>query len=90
MLFYRSPIFRRTFKAEYLENDINIIKIGLGASSKILDLLISNGTKAIVIEAFPGGGGVTPDIMESIKKQKKKYNICVDSSVSYRICNTQG
>lgn len=77
VVFYRSPIFRKTFKIEYLETDIDIIKIGLGTSSKILDLLISNGTKAIVIEAFPGGGGVTPDIMKSIEKAKGKNMIFV-------------
>jgi L-asparaginase len=72
VVFYRVPIFRKTFEIEYLETNVDIIKIGLGTNSKIIDFLISNGTKAIVLEAFPGGGGVTPDIMNSVVKAKKK------------------
>jgi len=72
VVFYGISIFRKTFEIKYLETDVDIIKIGLGTSSKIVDLLISNNTKAIVLETFPGGGGVTPDIMKSIEKAKEK------------------
>jgi len=65
-----------------LETDIDIIKVSLGVSSKLIDLLISNGAKAIVLEAFPGGGGVAPDIMKSIEKAQGKDIIFILTSRS--------
>ncbi|HOC09170.1 MAG TPA: asparaginase [Bacillota bacterium] len=69
VIFYRNPILRKVFApVEILETNVEILKVSLGSSSKILDLMISEGYKGIVIESLPGGGGVTPEIMDSIRR----------------------
>jgi len=82
VIFYRAPLLRKTFNVHKLETDIEIIKIGIGTSSRILDFLITNNTKAIILEALPGGGGVTPEIIESIKNTRSKDTIFILTSRS--------
>lgn len=73
VIFYRNPILRKVFAPiNILETNIEIIKVSLGTSSKLIDALVSNNYKGIVLEGFPGGGGVTPEIMNSVKKAQDK------------------
>jgi len=80
VIFYRSPLFRKAVTpVKSLETDVEIVKVSLGTSSKLIDLLISGGYKGIVLESFPGGGGVTPQIMKSIKDAQYKEIVFVQT-----------
>lgn len=73
VIFYRNPVLRKVFAPiDRLETNIEIIKVSLGTSSKLIDVLVSNDYKGIVLEGFPGGGGVTPEIMNCVKKAQDK------------------
>ncbi|NSW91523.1 MAG: asparaginase [Firmicutes bacterium] len=73
VIFYRDPILRKVFAPiERLETGVEILKVSLGTSSRILDLMISEGYKGIVIESLPGGGGVTPGIMDTVRKAQER------------------
>lgn len=73
VIFYRNPILRKVFtKVEKLETNVEILKVSLGANSRVLDFMISENYRGIIIEGFPGGGGVTPEIMKSIRKAQGK------------------
>lgn len=73
VIFYRNSVIRKVFASiDKLEMNIEIIKVSLGTSSKLIDVLISDGYRGIVLEGFPGGGGVTPEIMNSVKKAQDK------------------
>ncbi|KUO71936.1 MAG: hypothetical protein APF77_04600 [Clostridia bacterium BRH_c25] len=73
VVFYRNPVLRKVFAlVSRLETGTEIIKVSLGAGSKLIDLLVANDYKGIVLEGFPGGGGVTPEIMNSVIKAQDK------------------
>lgn len=73
VIFYRKPVLRKVFTpVDRLEPDIEIIKVSLGTGPKLIDVLVDNGYKGIILEGFPGGGGVTPEIMNSIRRAKDK------------------
>lgn len=78
-VFYRSPLKRRVFKPGRLEDKIDIIKVSLGIDSRLLNASIQSGAKGIVIESFPGGGGVTPEIADIIRKASKDEIIFVSA-----------
>ncbi|HPL98767.1 MAG TPA: asparaginase [Bacillota bacterium] len=77
--FYRSPLRRRVFKPDKLENKIDIIKVSLGIDSRLLNASIQSGAKGIVIESFPGGGGVTPEIADTIREASKRDIVFVSA-----------
>ena len=77
VVFHRTPLRRKTFEAETLEPAIDIIKVGIGDDSRLLDASIASGARAIVLEAFPGGGGVTPEIMAAVKRGRARDFIFV-------------
>jgi L-asparaginase len=77
VVFHRAPLRRKTFKANTLEMAVDIIKVGIGEDSRLLDASIASGARAIVLEAFPGGGGVTPEMMVSVKKARARDFIFV-------------
>lgn len=73
VIFYRKPVLRKVFAlVNRIETDVDIIKVGLGIGSKLLTASISSGTKGIVLEGFPGGGGVTPEIMNTVREAQYK------------------
>lgn len=73
VIFNRNSVLRKVLSPiNKIENDVDIIKIGLGTSSKLIDASISSGAKGIVLESFPGGGGVTPPIMKSVQEAQYK------------------
>ncbi|HBC31983.1 MAG TPA: L-asparaginase, partial [Clostridiales bacterium] len=77
--FYRIPLRRKVFKPDRIENRIDIIKVSLGIDSRLLNASIQSGAKGIVIESFPGGGGVTPEIADTIKEASKSGIIFVSA-----------
>lgn len=77
--FYRTPLKRKVFKPDRIENKIDIIKVSLGIDSRLLNASIQSGAKGIVIESFPGGGGVTPEIADTIKEASKSGIIFVSA-----------
>ena len=77
--FYRTPLRRKVFKPDRIENKIDIIKVSLGIDSRLLNASIQSGAKGIVIESFPGGGGVTPEIADTIKEASKSGIIFVSA-----------
>jgi L-asparaginase len=68
---------RKTFPAKTLETAVDIIKVGIGDNARLLDASIASGARAIVLEAFPGGGGVTHEIMAAVKRARAKDFIFV-------------
>lgn len=64
-IFYTAPLLRRTFNP-VIEPYVDLIKAVLGSDARLLKASVNSGSKGIVIEAFPGGGGVTPAMMEYI------------------------
>jgi L-asparaginase len=71
VIFYRQPLKRMVFKTDRTADKVDIIKVALGADSRLLEASISSGSQGIVIEALPGGGGVTPSIFKTIKKARQ-------------------
>jgi L-asparaginase len=72
VVFHRAPLKRKTFPAKSLETQVDIIKVAMGEDSRLLEAAIHSGARAIVLEAFPGGGGVTPEIMAAVKQARTK------------------
>jgi L-asparaginase len=77
VVFHRAPLRRKTFHAQTLEMAIDIIKVGIGDDARLLDASIASGARAIVLEAFPGGGGVTPEIMAAVRRARLRDFIFV-------------
>jgi L-asparaginase len=71
-VFHRSPLRRNVYITPRLENKIDIIKVSFGIDARLLKASIQSGAKGIVIESFPGNGGVTPEIAELIKNINNK------------------
>ena len=67
VLYYRDRHFKDTkVKPEHVVSEVEIIKSYAGASSDILNFVISNGVKGIVIEAL-GRGNLPPTMIPGIK-----------------------
>jgi L-asparaginase len=80
VIFYRSSLHREVIASvNRLETNVEIVKVSLGTSSKLIDLLISNDYKGIILESFPGGGGVTPQIMKSVRDAQHKEIVFVQT-----------
>lgn len=78
VIFYREPVLRKVFTpVTRLETDVEIIKVSLGTGSKLIDVLIANECKGIVLEGFPGGGGVTPQVMKSVSEARNRGAVFV-------------
>lgn len=78
VIFYRIPSIRKVFTSiNRLETHIEIIKVCLGTDSRLIDFLISNKYKGVILEGFPGGGGVTPEIMNSVKSAHDEETVFV-------------
>lgn len=77
VIFNRIPLLRKCFSPADLETTVDIIKVALGSDARLINASIKTGAKAIVLEALPGGGGVTPQIMAAVKKARRKGFIFV-------------
>lgn len=69
---YRAPLKRTVFAQKRVETAVEIVKVAMGSSGVLVDAMIHAGMKAIVLEALPGGGGVSPQVFESVKRNKDK------------------
>ncbi|MGE5483515.1 MAG: asparaginase [Ignavibacteriales bacterium] len=72
LVFHREPLLRRTFEASRVEPRVDLVKVVIGCDSRFLRASVENGAKAIVIEAFPGNGGVTPAMMPYIRELRSR------------------
>src|SRR5690625_3042624 len=69
-IFKRNVADRKAFPIHEINSKVDVIKVCHGSDARLLDAAISSGAKGVVLEALPGGGGVTPGIMECVKKHK--------------------
>lgn len=68
VIYYRNQTFiPRHICTDAIESDVALIKVASGMDGKLLDFLITENVKGIIIEAM-GRGNVPPSIMKSIKK----------------------
>ena len=68
VIYYRNQTSPSTFiDTDDIESDVALIKIASGMDAKLLNFLIAENVKGIVIEAM-GRGNVPPDVMPGIKK----------------------
>src|SRR5262249_2618426 len=58
---HRKPVLRRTYKANDIATDIELIKLAMGTSDRYVRYAAENGGKAIVLEGF-GRGNSTPAV----------------------------
>jgi L-asparaginase len=70
VVYHRSPTRRISFDITSLDSRVDIIKVALGCDARLLDASVSSGAKGIVLECFPGGGGVTLPVMDGVKKYR--------------------
>lgn len=66
IVFYRAPLLRRTFDCG-IEPRVDLVKVVLGSDARLLKASVDSGSRGVVIEAFPGNGGVTPGMMTLIE-----------------------
>ncbi|WP_061932460.1 asparaginase [Aureimonas sp. AU22] len=55
---HRRPVLRRTFAAKRIETNVELVRMAMGASDRVLRFLAGDGARAIVVEGF--GRGNTP------------------------------
>lgn len=68
VIYYRNPTFTSTpIYTNTLESDVALIKAASGMDARILDFLVADKTKGIVIEGM-GRGNIPPGMMPGIKK----------------------
>ncbi len=63
----KAPDFRKIINPENVVQEVEIVQAAAGTSSYILNFLIDNGTKGIVLEAL-GRGNVPPMMVPGIKR----------------------
>lgn len=72
IVWMQSPIRKTKFVVDEVDyKDIHLVKMYTGASEKIIDYLVEDGAKGLVIEAL-GRGNVPPNVGESIFKALDK------------------
>lgn len=62
---HRRPVLRRTYAPARLETEVELIKLAMGTSDRMIRAAASGGAKAIVVEGF-GRGNPTPAITAAI------------------------
>jgi L-asparaginase len=55
------------FSPPALETRVELIKICLGCGGGLIDAAVEAGARAVVLECFPGGGGIPPAVFERVK-----------------------
>ena len=91
-VYYRAPLRRYMFEKRALETAVEIVKVTLGSDGKIIDAMVALGRKAIVLEALPGGGGVTPAVFEAVKRNADKaiFVMCPRSPLGSAVSKAGG
>ena len=68
VIYYRNQTFTPTYiKTDTIESDVALIKVASGMDGRVLDFLVAEKVKGIVIEGM-GRGNVPPGIMPGIRK----------------------
>jgi L-asparaginase len=62
---HRRPLLRKTFTAERVESQVDLIKLVMGSDGRFLRFAADSGAKGIVIEGF-GRGNATPAAAKAI------------------------
>ncbi|RIY03246.1 asparaginase [Aureimonas flava] len=58
---HRRPVLRRTFVPTRIETGVELVRMAMGASDRVLRFLVGEGARAIVLEGF--GRGNTPPVV---------------------------
>ena len=66
----RLPTARWSYDPRRIETEIELIKIVMGSSDKLLRMAVGAGARAIVLEGF-GRGNATPAVAEAVKELSK-------------------
>lgn len=61
IIVHRKPVLRRTFKADGIVADVELVKLAMGSSGRYISFAAANGARALVIEGF-GRGNATPAV----------------------------
>jgi L-asparaginase len=61
IIVHRRPVLRRSYRAEAVVEDVELIKLAMGSSDRYIRFAAANGARAIVIEGF-GRGNATPAV----------------------------
>ncbi|MFC7398269.1 asparaginase [Chelatococcus sp. GCM10030263] len=61
IIVHRRPVLRRNYRAEAVEQGVELIKLVMGSSDRFIRFAAENGARAIVIEGF-GRGNATPAV----------------------------
>lgn len=64
VIVHRRPTLRRTFKADRIVEDVELVKVAMGTSGRYISFAVNNGARAVVIEGF-GRGNATPSVMDA-------------------------
>ena len=67
IVFYRQPILRRTFNVDHIEPRVDLIKMVADMDDRFMRCSLESKTAAIVIESFPGTGGVTVPVISAVR-----------------------
>lgn len=65
VIVHRRPLIRRTYAPARIETEVELVKLGMGTSDRVIRYLAASGTKAIVIEGF-GRGNCMPAMTDAI------------------------
>lgn len=72
VVYYRNAVRRTVFEKPALQEKVDIVKVSMGSSGILISALAEAGYKAVVIEALPGGGGVSQEVFDAVEKYKDK------------------
>lgn len=92
VIFYRQGLYPTLFlDTDHIEPDVHLLKAVSGMDSTLLNFLVQNKAKGIVIEAM-GRGNVPPDMMAGIKKavQAQIPVVVVSRCPTGRVLGTYG
>lgn len=71
VIFYRDVLNKKHIETETVENGVSLIKCVAGMDSRLLDFVVEQGDKGIVIEAM-GRGNVPPAMVDGIQRALDK------------------
>lgn len=92
VLFYRDSTHKSPhIPANFVETNVHLIKVVAGMDGTLIDYLVSQGAKGIVIEAL-GRGNVPPMMVDSIKHaiDKGVYVVLVSRCPKGRVSDSYG
>jgi L-asparaginase len=61
----RRPVLRKTYAPDRIENDVELIRLVMGAGDRALRFAVAGGARAVVLEGF-GLGNATPAVARAV------------------------